>query len=378
MQEGRLAKIKGELTNLDQEIASIHRDLGKPVPASQKPPRTVTKLPNPRLLAQPHRPEFIEDDPSFDDIIRRRHVHIPGYRPPSERIFEARELKKKKVSELAANVDREHQQQCPFTPEIQSAQLNVAYDPGHLFQPRKVQRPEPVNEEKHVCIDQTDTIFSRQKNRKLQVEVPLENRKTIQPEAEEAMVTRLSKPKPFHFAAEESEIEVPKVVPQATIDRLVADSIKRQPPSEPRPVVIPSFINKRSQELTKGVKTDVYEESLAAKARVRDDVKLEREWRELANRENDPPSPVVAFPKIDITKKCDVAGTEDHLERMRRAREDEQEEPEVEVERPKVIVIQPFSFEQRERERKIAGTFNVREVLAEINEILAGAGPDEN
>jgi hypothetical protein len=130
-------------------------------------------------------------------------------------------------------------------------------------------------------------------------------------------------------------------------------------------------MTKVSERITSNVQRDLYDESLQVQTR-RDELaqKGVREREELehlkldASRHN-----AKKWAPVDTSKPCEVAGTEIHIERMKKSRI--VPEPE-ELERaPQVIVVRPFSFELRnenkpQREPVVAHN----DLLHEISVIL--------
>ena len=128
-------------------------------------------------------------------------------------------------------------------------------------------------------------------------------------------------------------------------------------------------MNKKSKEITKNKKVDLFEEYLTAKERIRQRNEEVMEWRQLnEEKENENIEPK-KYPKIDITKNPKVAGMDDFIERMKSRPLPKEEDPSPGP-IPPIIPNRPFNFELREKMKKPHASKEVDEILNDINELL--------
>jgi hypothetical protein len=162
----------------------------------------------------------------------------------------------------------------------------------------------------------------------------------------------------------------PAVASQKTIDRLVQGSIRKTVRSSDPTPAVPRHITKVSEELTKGIQWNLYEESVQAQARRNERAqKLSRQreqWEAVALEQAK--QNARKWPSIDSSEPCEVAGTDVHVERMKKSRAmvPVEEPPSV----PTAVVVRPFAFDVRETEKELQSERMQEAVLREISAIL--------
>ena len=381
----RLVKINQQLTNLDKEINEIKEELNvsrslssddliRDVVSSssqkhcQKLYEKSVEVMNRR--AECHINEYEDDIPVPQ---YRCNIHIKGYRPPSERIFDINEKKISLMNQLREEREREINEHCTFRPEINQRSKDIKYDPSHLIKPRKLQQPKKNGQAKGEASKKNNiAIYERQIQKQLYVQPEKENGNVITPRSEKQMIDRLTKHKETSPPAiEDNNNNIPKkFATKQGLNRLVAQSIKKDVcednENEKKPK---SLMNKKSKEITKNKKVDLFEEYLTAKERIRQRNEEVMEWRQLnEEKENENIEPK-KYPKIDITKNPKVAGMDDFIERMKSRPLPKEEDPSPGP-IPPIIPNRPFNFELREKMKKPHASKEVDEILNDINELL--------
>jgi hypothetical protein len=362
----RLARATSELKNLDDEIAEINEQLSAP---AEPPPVRRAPDQNCRLYIEsiskcpmPHSPA---DDVS-DEVVHHATVQIAGYRPPSQRLRESQERKARRVRELRAESEQKFCVECPFAPTLTDCKPVPDYDPGHLFQPRRIQPAEEVTEKPKVTV--SNGIYERQCKPKPHRTDPPIPRRIIEADAEQEMVARLTKPRPSFEAP--TECPTGGVAHRKTIDQLVSESIRKSQTPQDAPQQPQRHMTKMSQKLTKGVKRDLFDECFEARMRKNEAASRWQQYQQNAVEVTRPPEKA---PRIDISRPCEVIGVESHLDRMKRAAAPRK--PEKEVETPAVIIVRPFSFEAREAEKNGVHGPGPDTIMMEISDILRQSSP---
>jgi hypothetical protein len=362
----RLARATNELKKLDDEIAEIGEQLSAP---DERPAVSHATDQNIRLYIDsisrhPMPPPTADDVP--DEVLHHATVQIVGYRPPSQRLRESQERKEQRVQELRAESERKFCVECPFAPTLAACKPVPDYDPGHLFQPRRIQPAEEVTEKPKAPV--ANAIYERQCRPKPQPTDPPIPRRIIEPDAEQEMVARLTKPKPSF----EPPLECPTagVAHRKAIDRLVSESIRRSPTPQDAPHQPEKHMTKMSEKLTKGVKRDLFDECFESRMRKNEAASRWRQCQQNVVEESRPPEKA---PRINISKPWEVVGIEGHLDRMKKSTAPKK--PEDEVETPAVIIVRPFSFEAREAEKKEARAPGPDTIIIEISDFLRQRTP---
>ena len=375
--KGKISHVQTELAAIDKEILALHNELDAPV-EKEKEASVISK--SGRLSAKDEskyrlfklsiakKPVFKNEDSFSDDIIQKRPpIRIKGYVPPQGRVHEGIMVKQRKISALKGQEEEKFREECPFEP-VREAQHSIAdYSPGHLMRPKKVPCQVEMKEPGRLRpVGNENGIYERQQM-KSKVKAP-ENQpsKKITKQEKEDLLERLAcVRKTMAKPSDDGKQGKKTVARKATIERLVAQSVPKSTVSdeEPGPVW---HMDKQSKRIVQGVTTNVYQESLESKARREAKMREIQEWQEAVEQHVADGQQRVKYRRIAVPEHCEVAGTEEHLERM--AKSHKRKESPVVKER-QTTAVRPFRCYHRQfkvKQQQLAA----EQVLADIEALL--------
>lgn len=382
--KAKLLKVNTQLNNLDKEINSIQNELNKSkslssdnilddvsiFPEKRKKYRLYKK--SIQVMNKRAENAINEEDPV--DLIpqNKPKIHIKGYKPPSERIFDVNERKMKLVKRIQEENERRIADDCTFKPKINQISKEIEYDPNHLIQPKRKQDSpaEQTDQKKRKNNDEMNGIgiYERQIQKNIYHQPEVEKGNVISPRSEKNMIERLTKPKEDPNDHLNAPKELKNYATKQGTMRLVAKSIKRYEPEVQIEAKPKSLMNRKSKEITKNTKVDLYEEYLEAKERVKQKNDEVIEWRKLTEKKESRNNEQVRYKKIRTDQNPNVAGMDDYIDRMKK-RPVKKEEVIRRV-NPGIIVAKPFNFEIRDEIRKNSKPIEDDDFLAEISDIL--------
>lgn len=382
--KAKLLKVNAQLNNLDKEINSIQNELNLSRSLS------ADNLLNDVTIFQEKRKGFrlykesvevmnkraqnkINEEESIDFIPQSKtKIQIKGYKPPSERIFDVNERKMKLIKQIQKENEEKIAENCTFRPQINQVSNEIEYDPKHLIQPKKKQNfdnsKKNKNKKRENFEDHGIGIYERQIKKNIYHQPEKIKDNVISPKSEKNMIERLTKPKEQPSIQQENEKEPKNYASKQGTNRLVAQSIRRfQHPTEPEEKP-KQLMNKKSKEIIRNKKVDLFEEYLDAKDRVRQKNAEIIEWRKLTERNENKNHEQVKFKKIRTDQNPEVAGMDDFIDRMKSRPVKKEVRYKV---HPGIIVARPFNFELRDEMKKNTKTIEEDFFQDEISDILS-------
>lgn len=384
--KAKLVKVNAQLNNLDKEINSIQHELNLSRSLSEDNLfHDVTIFPEKKKGHRLYQESVqvmnrraqnkIDEEESIEFIPQNKtKIHIKGYKPPSERIFDVNERKMKLINQIQKENEKKISEDCTFRPKINQISNEIEYDPNHLIQPKKKQSQETEQCNKNKRRDNFESpgigIYERQihKNTFHQPEKIKEN--IISPKSEKNMIERLTKPKEKPNI-DESENEHKNYASKQGTNRLVVQSMRRirqknEVCIEEKPK---QLMNKKSKEITRNKKVDLFEEYLDAKDRVRQKNREIVEWRKLTEKNENKNHEQIKFKKIRTDLNPDVAGMDEFVDRMKSKPVKKKEVPH--KVHPGIVIAKPFNFELRDEMKKNTKTIEEDFFRDDIDDILS-------
>ncbi|OHT14805.1 hypothetical protein TRFO_42879 [Tritrichomonas foetus] len=387
--KSKLTVVNKQISNLDKEIQEIQNELNfsrsmsadkllddvNIFPSSK---RQGQKLYQQSIQVMNKRAEknVIEEDPVDIAPQFRTNIHIKGYRPPEERIFDVNERKNQLIAQIQEEREKEILEKCTFKPEINPLSKDIKYDPNHLLRPKKKEaqkKPDKKTSQKSNNNKVQIGIYERQIEKAHFVQPKKELGNVITPRSEKQMVDRLTKQKNDVNLIDENNNSNKKYVSKQAIDRLVFQSIKKDIPEVVEEEVKEKpkcFMNKKSKEIMRNRRVDLFEEYKCAKERVRQKNEEIKEWRKLTEQNENDRNEKMKYPKIDTTKNPNVAGMDEYIERMKTRPLPKYEEEPIPTAIPPVVITKPFKFDIREEVKKQHFSNEVDNILNDIDELL--------
>lgn len=383
--KSKLLKVNVQLNNLDKEINEIQHELNLSRSLSaDNLLNDVTIFPEKKKgyrlyqesvqVMNKRAQNRIDEDDSIDLIPQnKKKIRIKGYKPPSERIYDISERKIKLINQIQKENEQKITENCTFKPKINQISKDIEYDPKHLIKPKRNQNPEveQKNQSKKRFNGETPGIgiYERQVHKNIYHQPEKVKGNVLSPQSEKNMIERLTKPKEDNTAQQNNTKEHKTYASKQGTNRLVVQSIKRFEHQEevnekPKPV-----INKKSKEITKNKKVDLFEEYLDAKDRVRQRNAEIIEWRKLTEKNENKNHEQVHFRKIRTDLNPTVAGMEEFVERMK-SRPVKKEEVPHKI-NPGIIIVKPFSFDIRDEFQKNSDNIEDDLFSDDINDILS-------
>lgn len=410
----RLNKVTEENDNLDAEIESLYQDLQSDsedfeqnIPETKNAFFSQQTLPpkiryrgtskQDRLYSdsvevlekRTHRIDNTLDEMEASELLLPKPViRIKGYRPPSERVYESVNKKKKFLKDAEREKNQKFNEEYTFRPEINEKSRQMLYDPNHLIENMKNEqdnsqdRVDPktrfINERSERIAERTKSDFySRQFRRSNKTHRKEESLDVVEPKKlsvtqQNDLIDRLSKPKEQVQTPQVSETyRRAKPSDPAILEHLVVDSFRK--PSVPQLDDSSSIskMNPKSREMTKGISKDLFEESLMLQERQRKRAEEVKQWQDMAEAIECSFQPITRRSRMPTPRKTAISGMDDFLERMKKSQQERERKKKIENQeppkhyRPSIIIAQPLSFEEREkREREMD-----KSVDAVLNEI---------
>jgi hypothetical protein len=320
--------------------------------------------------------------PEASELLPPRPRRTRGYKPLTDRIDETRRRKERFVEEVQIDQEEKFREDHPFRPQINPESRQVPYPRNHFLQkrppnpeipdPKPRQAINPKSKEIASKLEQQGADFltrqSRQQRRAQSVERSATPRRLTQIEVE-TINERLSKPRalPARPIEVSEQNSVRRKADPKSIDRLVADSVRKAPPPSDPPR-LQSLMDEKSRQMTRDVEPDLFQESLELHERQRRRAEEIRQWQELADITSYTCQTSIRREPLIPPRKRAIAGVEEFLERMSKKPKAPEEEV---LARPKPVVIaHPFSFETRHRKSQQRMNEDVESVLSEINQLL--------
>ncbi|OHT10652.1 hypothetical protein TRFO_04154 [Tritrichomonas foetus] len=421
----RLSKITEENNELDAEIEDLYRDLktsseSDDLLESSSDEEPIFRQQRPKILyhgtatrdrlyvdsvevleKRTHRIENNFDDSECSELLLpKQTIRIKGYRPPSERIYEATDKKKKFLREAELEKNQKFIEEYTFHPQINEKSKQIQYDPDHLIQPNNNRsevayeenvniRPERfINERSKQIAQRTKSDFySRQFRRsktprrsvagKENQKSKIKQKKLSVAEQNE-LVERLTKPKePIKPPTTTQTPKKSKPSDPRVFEHLVTQSLRKPKIQEEKFDFAPKM-NPKSKELTKGVNKDLFEESLELHERQRRRAEEMKQYQDMAEAIECSFQPQIRRSRMPTPRKAQIAGMDDYLWRMKKS----QQEREIKKKKEKreenmlrrsyrnsVVVPQPVMFEERKKNVKELDR-SVDAVLSEIDQLL--------
>ena len=408
----RLTKITQENDDLDAEIQDLYNDLNNSEDLLQSDDEPFAKTTQrPKILyrgtaskdrlyvdsvevleKRTHRIDnTFEDSECSELLLPKQTIKIKGYKPPSERIYESTDRKKKFIREAEIQKNQKFHEEYTFRPQINDKSKQIQYDPEHLINPppqktevqiKEIKHERFINEKSQQIAQRAKSNFYSRQFRKTGP-APQKTRTAVTPKKKLSMaeqndlVERLTKPRepikppPTAKTPKRSKPSDPKI-----LEHLVAQSL-RKPKVQPEKFDYESKMNPKSRELTKGVSKDLYEESLEMYERQRRRAEEIKQWQDMAEVIECSFQPNLRRTKMPTPRKTQIAGMDDYLERMRKIqqererkkKQEEKEERQLRKSYRNSIIPQTVMFEERKKNQRELDK-SVDAVLSEIDQIL--------